>query len=129
MMAKIEEITDDNAKPSALGRLGTTDDWTITAWCDQCEVWHHYLAEKAPKRKSYDVWELNPHPEPSAAKDKPRKKKAAASKTAKDGTLDYFGRFKTVDEAAEKIEDELSDPDGDDEDDEDDDEDLDDEDE
>jgi len=121
-MAKVEEITDANAKPSAMGRLGTTDDWTITVWCDQCDVWHHYLAAKLPKGKSFDVWELETHPDipgaTSAAKKKALKKKAA-SKPAKDGALHYFGRFASVDVAAEKIEEALSDEDEDDDEDED----------
>lgn len=115
-MGKIKEITEDDAKPSAMGRLGVTDDWTITVWCDECEVWHHYAAIKVGKTY-YEVWELDPHL-------KMAEKKKATKKDSKDGVLTYFGRFKTVDLAAEAIEEALM---GDEDEDEDDDEDDDDE--
>jgi len=120
-MAKVEEITDANAKPSAMGRLGTTDDWTITVWCDQCDVWHHYFAEKIPRGKSFDVWELEPHLE-KALPSKANVRKRAANKAAnepKNGELVYFGRFKSVDVAAEKLEEALADEDEDEDDDDD----------
>jgi hypothetical protein len=82
--------------PPTMAKLGTTKDWILTVWCDDCDCEHHFLAKSTGKM--FDVYECN----------------TEKQKKSKDGRMIYVGRFKTIDAAADKIEEDLQGGDDDD---------------